>query len=119
MYCDKQYEQIGIHLNYDVLSLLEQKQPEGRVVNEDFVFEGPSSIMIPSTDESQVLKAAHRMKGWFWTIRLRRWWLENTSNFTGLRRRHGRYLRTAEICTEDIQDKFLEAFLVCRLRLLN
>ena len=54
-------------LNDETLSLLEQKHPEGREVNEDFILQGPISTVNPIVydviDGSRVLKAAQKTKG--------------------------------------------------------
>ena len=107
-------------LNDETLSLLEQKHPEGREVNEDFILQGPISTVNPIVydviDESRVLKAAQKTKGGSGPSGLDAdgWRKPLTSRVYG---DDGRDLRTVianvtkKICTEDVHDDSLDAFL--------
>ena len=111
-------------LNDETLSLLEQKHPEGREVNEDFILQGPISTVNPIVydviDGSRVLKAAQKTKGGSGPSGLDAdgWRKPLTSRVYG---DDGRDLRTAianvtkKICTEDVHDDSLDVFLACRL----
>ena len=115
-------------LNDETLSLLEQKYPEGREVNEDFILQGPISTVNPIVydviDGSRVLKAAQKTKGGSGPSGLDAdgWRKPLTSRVYG---DDGRDLPTAiaivtkKICTEDVHNDSLDALLACRLVPLN
>ena len=62
-----QMERTILPLNDETLSLLVQKHPGGREMNEDFILQGPTTTVNPIVsgviDESRVLMAAQRTKG--------------------------------------------------------